>query len=59
MLLIGAAFVFADDFEEFSFKIMKAFPGVEYVSQEIWEKWEGNSEAFINYYIENGQCYGE
>lgn len=58
LMLLCAASVFADNYDEFAFKIMNAF-NIDYVSQEVWEEWQGDSEAFIKYYTENGQCYGE
>lgn len=57
--LFACVNLFADNYEEFSIKILKAFPQAEYVSYDTYEKWNGDAEAFIKFYSENGQCFQE
>lgn len=56
--LMSSAFAF-DDFETFRLKIMRAFEGVPCVAYEFYVEWNGDAEACIKYFQENGQCYGE
>lgn len=56
LLSLVSVSVFAEqlDFERFSMKVLKEFPQIDYVSYNVWENWNGDAEAFIKYYKENG-----
>lgn len=47
------------DYETFCTDLMMNFEGVEFVSYDVYKQWNGDSDAFIKFYTENGQCYGE
>lgn len=55
--LIGcSAFAKSLDYESFCMKILNKWNWIEYVAQETWEYWQGDADAFIQYYTENPFC---
>lgn len=55
--LIGcSAFAESLDYERFCMKIHNKWNWIEYVAQETYEYWQGDADAFIQYYTENPVC---
>lgn len=52
-LLFAGCFAFADTWAEFEQKVLAAYPWLDYVAYSVYEKWEGNTEAFLTYLYEN------
>lgn len=48
---VVATFAFAqqDTWVEFEQKVLKEYPWAEYVAYEVYLKWEGDTEAFLQY----------
>lgn len=61
MALVAVDDVYAEtkDYETFCTDLMMHFDGVEFVSYDVYKQWNGDSDAFIKFYSESGQCYGE
>lgn len=52
-LLFVSTFAFADTWAEFEAKVLAKFPWVEYVSYEVYEQWNGDTDAFLEYLYYN------
>lgn len=52
-----ATFAEQVSFEEFYFRVQKEYG--TYVTQEVYEYWNGDADYFINYLKVNGQCYSK
>lgn len=52
-LLFAATFAFADTWLEFEQKVLATYPWAEYVSYEVYEQWNGDTEAFLKFLYEN------
>lgn len=52
----GSAFADQVDWETFQQKIFAEYPWCDYVAYSTYEQWNGDADAFIQYYKENPMC---
>lgn len=58
MLLVCSASAFAKtvSWEKFQQRVFEVYPWVDYIDYSVYEKWEGDVDAFLNYLYKNGCC---
>lgn len=44
------------DWETFQIEVKKKYEWADYVAYSVYEKWQGDVKAFVNYLETNGQC---
>lgn len=44
------------DWKTFQIEVKKKYEWVDYVAYSVYEKWQGDVKAFLNYLETNGQC---
>lgn len=52
----GSAFADQVDWETFQQKIFAEYSWCDYVAYSTYEQWNGDADAFIQYYKENPMC---
>lgn len=59
MALGFSAFAKTVDYETFCIRVKQKYSGVEYISYEVYENFNGDVDTFLKYLENNPQCYGE